>query len=136
MSVLKVRDVMTIGVPVCREAETCGEVAARLERQRVAADVIVVLDARGQACGWMARERLIRSDPTTAVGAVADEEIPTVPPDWTARAALNLMQARGLDQLLLLHHWPGEPRPAAYVSRRTLEERLGREEIQMAKGDP
>jgi Mg/Co/Ni transporter MgtE len=131
--VLKVRDVMTIGVPVCREAETCGEVAARLERQREPAEVIVVLDGYGRACGWMARERLIRSDPTTAVGEVADEEIPTVPPDWPAEAALRHMQARGLDHLLLLHHWPGEPRPAAYVWRRTLEERL-RDEAQTAKG--
>lgn len=54
---LLVRDAMTIGVPVCHEAERCGDVEARLARQSVQVEVVGVLDEDGSACGWVSRAR-------------------------------------------------------------------------------
>lgn len=117
-----VRDVMTIGVPVCRDAETCGAVAARLS-----AEVVVALDEDGMACGWLTRKQLTDADPSLAIGAVMDEDIPTVPPDIPAQAAAQLMRDRGVEHLFLMHDWPGEPRPSAVISLKAVAARLAKE---------
>ena len=119
---LLVRDVMTIGVPVCRGVESCGVVAGRLESQR--AEAVVALDENGMACGWATREQLARQPAARPVAEVLDEDIPAVPPDIPALAALQLMEDRGVTVLFLMHGWPGEPRPAAYLSRRAIEQKL------------
>jgi hypothetical protein len=123
MSVL-VRDVMTIGVPVCRDTEGCGVVAGRLGRLAGAADVVVALDSDGMACGWTTRARLLAEPPERPVAEVLDEDIPQVPPDIPAAAARQLMVDRGLEALFLMHAWPGEPRPSAVITRAALEARL------------
>ncbi len=120
---LLVRDVMTIGVPICREGETCGAVAARLKE-----DVVVVLDEDGMACGWLTRERLGEQEAATPVGEVMDEDIPTVPPDIPVEAAAQLMNDRGVQHLFLMHDWPGEPRPSAVISLCAIE-RVSHESI-------
>ncbi len=122
MTPLLVRDVMTIGVPVCRDTETCGVVAARLAGG--GPSVVVVLDEDGMACGWLTRERLATEAATRPVGDVMDEDIPTVLPDIPAAAAAQLMQDRGVEYLFLMHDWPGEPRPSAVISRQAIETRL------------
>ena len=124
MPPLLVRDVMTIGVPVCRDSETCGEVAARLLRQKSEAEVVGVLDADGCACGWATRERLAAEDAAHPIGEVMEEEIPEVPPDIPAEAAAQLMRDQGVPYLFLMHNWPGAPRPSAVVSLTTIEESL------------
>ncbi len=130
MKPLLVRDVMTIGVPVCRDTETCGVVAARLKqtlgvsKTPGVSDVVVVLDEDGMACGWVTRERLATEAATRPVGDVMDEDIPTVLPDIPAAAAAQLMQDRGVEYLFLMHDWPGEPRPSAVISRQAIETRL------------
>ena len=116
---LLVRDVMTIGVPVCHDTETCGVVLAQLT-----GDVVVALDEDGMACGWLTREQLTKAGGGQAVGEVMDEDIPTVPPDIPAEAAAQMMQDRGVNHLFLMHDWPGEPRPAAVISLETIERRL------------
>ena len=121
-----VRDVMTIGVPVCRDTETCGAVRARLQAQ--AATATVALDEDGMACGWLTLARLAQAPPSQAVGEVMDEEIPTAPPDIPAAAAAQIMRDRGVDHLFLMHDWPGEPRPSAVVSLQAIEDRLKREQ--------
>ena len=124
-----VRDVMTIGVPVCRDTETCGVVAARLEqtpgvsKTPGVSDVVVVLDEDGMACGWLTRERLVENA-IHFVSEVMDEDIPTVAPDLPAEVAAQLMRDRGVEYLFLMHDWPGEPRPSAVISRRAIEARL------------
>ena len=118
-----VRDVMTIGVPVCRDTETCGVVAARLEQTPGIADVVVVLDEDGMACGWLTRERLVENA-IHFVSEVMDEDIPTVAPDLPAEVAAQLMRDRGVEYLFLMHDWPGEPRPSAVISRQAIEARL------------
>jgi CBS domain-containing protein len=118
-----VRDVMTIGVPVCRETETCAAVAARLS-----AEVVVALDEDGLACGWLTRERLL-AHPPSPVGEVMDEDIPTVPPDIPIEAAAQLMRNRGVAFLFLMHDWPGEPRPSAVISLTAIETRLAEEQL-------
>ncbi len=125
MTILLVRDVMTIGVPVCREAETCGEVLARLARNGTTAEVVVALDEDGMSCGWLTRERLAAEDPAKPIGEVMDEDIPETPPDIPAEAAAQIMRDRNVEYLFLMHTWPGEPRPSAFVSRRMIEQKLG-----------
>ncbi len=120
---LLVRDVMTIGVPICHEGETCGAVAARLKEE-----VAVVLDEDGMACGWLTRERLEEQEAAIPVGEVMDEDIPTVPPDIPAETAAQLMSDRGVEYLFLMHDWPGEPRPSAVISLRAIE-RVSHESI-------
>jgi len=119
---LLVRDIMTIGVPVCRDDETCGAVRARLAPQPV--PVVVALDEDGIACGWQTLDRLVQAAADERVGAVMEEVIPTVPPDIPAAAAALLMRDRGVDYLFLMHDWPGELRPSAVISRQAIERRL------------
>lgn len=117
---LLVRDVMTIGVPVCRETETCAEVAARL----AAAQVVVALDDMGRPSGWATRDQLAQPPTTRTVAEVMTEDIPTVPPDIPAEAAALMMRDRGVGYLFLIHSWPGEPRPSAYISLEKIEQQL------------
>ncbi len=128
MKPLLVRDVMTIGVPVCRDSETCGAVAARMGRETSpiagTGQVCVALDEDGMACGWATRAALQTAAPLSLVGAIMDEDIPTVPPDIPAEAAAQLMRDRGVDYLFLMHDWPGEPRPSAVISLAAIERRL------------
>ena len=118
---LLVREVMTIGVPVCREAEPCGTVRARLQAGRV--PVAVALDEDGMACGWVTLAQLAAAPAEQPVGAVMDEAIPTVPPDVPAETAAQIMRDRGVDYLFLMHTWPGEPRPSAVVALEAIERR-------------
>jgi len=110
---------MTIGVPVCRETETCAAVAARL-----AGEVVVVLDADGMACGWLTAAALTTAPPGQLIGEVMEEDIPTVSPTLPAEAAAQLMRERGVEFLFLMHDWPGAPRPSAVITRRAIETRL------------
>jgi CBS domain-containing protein len=119
---LLVRDIMTIGVPVCRDDETCGAVRARQAHPPV--PVVVALDEDGIACGWLTLARLHQAAADERVGAVMDEVIPTVPPDIPAAAAAQLMGDRRVDYLFLMHDWPGELRPSAVISRQAIERRL------------
>jgi len=129
---LLVRDVMTIGVPICHEGETCGAVLARLAKETCGVSetpqVCVVLDEDGMACGWLTRERLEEQEAAAPVGEVMDEDIPTVPPNIPVEAAARLMRDRGVEHLFLMHDWPGEPRPSAMISLRTIE-RVSHESI-------
>ena len=120
MSPLLVRDVMTIGVPVCRDTEPAGAVAARLASQL---PVVVVLDDDGMACGWATRQGLL-DNAFRLVGDVMDEDVPTVGPEIPAEVAAQIMRDKGVEYLFLMHDWPGEPRPSAVIARRTIEERL------------
>ena len=113
---------MTIGVPVCRDDETCGAVRARLAPPSL--PVVVALDEDGMACGWLTLARLAEAAPAEQIGAVMDEDIPTVPPDIPAAAAAQLMRDQGVDYLFLMHSWPGEPRPSAVISRQAIEQQL------------
>jgi len=108
---------MTIGVPVCRDSESCAAVAARLT---AAMPVVVALDEDGMACGWLTRRTLLENQFQLA-GDVMDEEIPTVGPEVPLAAAAHIMRERGTDFLFLMHDWPGEPRPSAVLSRAAIE---------------
>ena len=129
MTPLLVRDVMTIGVPVCRDTETCGAVSVRLAHQPGLAEApaIVVLDEDGMACGWTTSAALRASPVDVPIGTLMDEDIPTVPPDIPAAVAAQMMRDRGVKHLFLMHDWPGEPRPSAVVSLEVVEKRLAAE---------
>lgn len=120
---LLVRDVMTIGVPVCQDTETGGVVAARLAAQRPPAQVVVALDEAGLAYGWATAADLA-AHPAQPVSAILDEAIPQVPPDIPAAAAAQLMRDRGVTHAFLMHAWPGEPRPAAVIALSEIAARL------------
>jgi hypothetical protein len=55
---------------------------------------------------------------------VLDDRIPEVPPDIPAAAAAALLRDQGAEYGFLMHNWPGEPRPSAVISRRSIEARL------------
>ena len=122
MALLLVRDVMTIGVPVCRDAEPCGLVVTRLQRENQ--PVVVALDEDGMACGWLTRAQLESAPPARPCGEVMDEAIPTVTPEMPIEAAAQLMRERGVKYLFLMHDWPGEPRPAAMLSLASILEQM------------
>ena len=113
-----VREVMTIGVPVCHDAETCSAVLGRLK-----GDVVVALDDDGMACGWLTHAQLA-ANTSQLVGTVMDEGIPTISPETPIETAAILMRAQQVQYLFLMHDWPGEPRPSALISLSAIEERL------------
>lgn len=115
---------MTIGVPICHEWETCGEVLQRLSAENTQADAVVVLDGDGAACGWLSRTQLAAQGDATCVSEVMHEAIPTIPPDIPAEVAAQLMRDQGVEHFFLMHGWPGEARPAAIISLAALEQRL------------
>lgn len=116
-----VRDLMTIGVPVCRDTETCGAVAARLAAARPPAEVVVALDEDGMACGWATAAALSAAPSSQLVGEVLEEDIPQVPPNIPAAAAAQMMRDRGVAYAFLMHDWPGEPRPSAMIALKRIE---------------
>ena len=65
-----VRDVMTIGVPVCRDSERCGEVAARLDREDERGEhlleVVGLADQRAAIARALANDppRIVADEPT------------------------------------------------------------------------
>ncbi len=121
MTVVLVRDVMTIGVPTCHGDERCGVLAARLARLPNQPEVAVVLDEDGMSAGWVSRAGLETADAESPVETVMDEDIPELPPDIPAAAAAQMMRDRGLTYVFLMHSWPGEPRPSAVLALSTLE---------------
>lgn len=121
MSILLVRDVMTIGVPICAADERCDVANARLAGLPGQPEVAVVLDEDGMAAGWVSRARLDQAEPASTIGSVMDEDIPELPPDIPAQAALQMMRDRGQTHVFLMHSWPGEPRPSAVLALSTLE---------------
>ena len=121
---LLVRDVMRIGVPVCRDTDRCGAVAETLARQPGGAEAVVVLDEEGMACGWIAWQELAGQPAGQSVGGVMDEDIPTIPPDIPAEVAAQILRDRRQEYAFLMHDWPGEPRPSAMISLAAVERRL------------
>ncbi len=122
-----VRYAMTIGVPTCRDTEPCSVVQARLDKEGERGEIAVVLDENGMACGWLRRDQLGEAA-TRAVGELMDEDIPAVSPDIALEAAAQIMRDRGVDFLFLMHDWPGEPRPSAFVSRAAIAKCLSKQE--------
>ncbi|MBI5348824.1 MAG: CBS domain-containing protein [Chloroflexi bacterium] len=108
-----VRDLMTIGVPVCRNDERCGDVAARLTQQKVEAEVIVA--------------HQLDQNESKLISEIMDEEIPTVSPTLPVEAAAQKMREKGVQHLLLMHDWPGEPRPSAVISLKKITEYVMRD---------
>lgn len=118
-----VRDLMTIGVPVCRETETCMAVLARLVQQKVAAEALVALDEDGMTCGWVRRDQLSVAG-EKLISEIMDEDIPTVSPTLSVEVAAHKMRTHGVSHLFLIHDWPGEPRPSAMISLKQIEAAL------------
>ncbi len=116
-----VRDVMIIGVPICRAAESCGTVAARLAAEGERGEVVMVMDAQGRSVGWAPRTLLAGAAPDDAMSAIMLEDIPVLPPEIPVGAAAQLLSDQHAEYGFLMHAWPGEGRPSAFVSRRRLE---------------
>jgi CBS domain-containing protein len=89
-----VRDLMHIGVATCR------------------ADTLLV-----EAVRTLLREDLesMREVRTLAVADVMNPEIPEVPPDIPATAAVQIMLDRGIREIYLMHHGGGASWPAAVL---------------------
>jgi len=117
---LLVRDVMLIGVPTCRVDEACGTVAARLRLEGERGEVVVMLDHEGRSVGWATRRAVEAAGPQEPVSTVLQDTIPEVPPEVPAAVAAQLLDDQQVEYAFLMHTWPGEPRPSAFVSRHRL----------------
>jgi CBS domain-containing protein len=116
-----IRDVMKIGVPVCRRETTLDEVARIMVKEN--ADAVIVMDEFG-ACGVVSQTDLVREFPRRyerlAAEEVMTEKIAGVAPEDALAAAAHLMTEEGVHQLFVMHQHPGPSRPSAVVTMRQL----------------
>jgi CBS domain-containing protein len=121
VTVKLVRDLMHIGVTTCREDTSLLEGVRTLLREQL--EALIVLDNNGHAVGMFTRK-----DAVTAFGQSGTQtnggealtvvdvmcpEIPEIPPDIPATAAVQIMLDQGVREMYLLHHDGGIRWPAA-----------------------
>ncbi len=112
-----VRDVMRIGVPVCKRETRLPEVARILALEN--SDAVIVMDEFG-ACGVITQSDLVRAYPRNYAlldaEEVMTEKIIEVAPESSLAAAANLMNEDKVHQLFLMHTHPGPSRPSAVIT--------------------
>lgn len=129
---LLVRDVMRIGVPTCKLADTVAHVAALLIDGGHTA--VIVLDDEADTRGWInerllaiAYERAAVTGEDASVFAaqdVMDEDVPECLSDIPLAAAVSIMADLGADHLFFLHHASGRTWPASVLSLRDVVKAL------------
>lgn len=131
-SPLLVRDVMRIGVPTCKLADTVAHVAALLIDGGHTA--VIVLDEEADTRGWInehilasayARAATTSGDASTlAAQDVMDEDVPECASDLPLAAAIGIMADLGVDHLFFLHRAAGRMWPASVLSLRDVVKAL------------
>ena len=121
-----VRDLMHIGVATCRADTLLVEAVRTLLREDL--ESLIVLDENSHAVGMLSRREAVavygrsgadmREVRTLAVADVMNPEIPEVPPDIPATAAVQIMLDRGIREIYLMHHGGGASWPAAVLRYR------------------
>ena len=121
-----IRDIMKIGVPVCKRDARLPEIARIMALEN--ADAIIVMDEFG-ACGVVSQSDLVRAysrnyELLTAQD-VMTEKIIEVAPEEPITAAANLMNEEKVHQVFLMHSHPGSSRPSAVVTMRAIVREMG-----------
>jgi CBS domain-containing protein len=119
--VILVRDLMHIGVTTCRTDTPLLEAVRVLLRDNL--ESLIVLDENSNAVGMLGRREVVaayaQSEASThsceafPVADVMRPDIPEVPPDIPAIAAVQVMLDQGLREVYLMHHGGGMGWPAA-----------------------
>jgi predicted transcriptional regulator len=118
-----VRDLMHIGVMTCQADTLLVEAVRTLLRERL--ESLIVLDGHGHAVGMFSRREAgavygrsgVDMDElmSLTVADVMRSDIPEVPPDIPAPAAVQIMLDRGVREIYLMHHAGGMSWPAAVL---------------------
>jgi CBS domain-containing protein len=125
-----VRDLMTVGVKMCKPDMPIDEVAHLLLQYNL--EGLVVLDHDGHAVGVVTQDELVsayaRGDARSlTAGDIMRDDMPTLPPDIPLAAAAQLMQDMGVRIVFLMHNAAGIIYPAAMLSYRHLLRHLAAE---------
>ncbi len=139
---LLIRDVMRIGVPTCKLADTVACVAAQMIDGGHTA--VVVLDEEADTRGWINEHMLAAAYARAAVMAedaapllaqdVMDEDVPGCESDIPLAAAVGVMADLGVDHLFFLHRAGGRMWPASVLSLRDVVKALAGPEYIQAQG--
>lgn len=123
MAAKLVREVMHIGVTTCRSNTPLVEVVRILLSQGL--ESCIVLDENSHAVGMLSRREAVAAygrlggNPEDlgrlTAGDVMRPDIPQVPPDIPAMAAVQIMLDQGVREIYLLHHAGGLSWPAAVL---------------------
>ena len=129
---LLVRDVMRIGVPICKLEDTVAQVAALMIDGGHTA--VIVLDEEADTRGWINEHILAAAykqadashedAATIAIQDVMDEDVPECASDAPLAAAVGIMAGLGVDHLFFLHRAAGRMWPASVVSLRDVVKAL------------
>jgi len=124
---LLVRDVMRIGVPVCKLDDSVVQLAQQMIDQGWTA--VVVMDEDADARGWI-NERMLAvaytsgGDPALTAADIMDEDVPEAPADIPVTAVVQLMADYGVDHLFFMHHAGGRTWPASVINLRDVVKAL------------
>lgn len=119
---LLARDVMRIGVPMCKLDDDVIQLARRMVEQGWAA--VVVMGDDGDARGWINEGMLAQAYAAGEHAAdwvaadVMDEDIPEAPADIPLAATVRLMADLAVDHLFFMHHAGGQRWPASMLNLR------------------
>jgi CBS domain-containing protein len=118
-----VRDLMHIGVPTCPIRTPLVEAARTLLAKEL--EALIVLDERGHGIGLLSRREIVEAYSQSGITAsglesltVADvmrADIPNVPADIPASAAVQLMLDQNVREIYIMHHEGGIHYPAAVL---------------------
>jgi len=119
----KVRDLMSVGVPTCPMGTLVTDIAHQMVEKDL--EVVVILDAEGDARGYVSQEELVGafSSPDVRSLKVEDimhEEIPQVPTEIPISAAALIMQDLGVRAVFFMHHAGGISYPAGILTYKHL----------------
>ncbi len=118
-----VRDLMTVGVPTCKQETPILEIARFLLEHNV--EEMVVLGESGEGLGVVGYEELVRAYTREDARSLTAEEVmregvPELPPDIPLAAAAQVMMDQGIRVAYMTHNAGGIVYPASMISYRHL----------------
>lgn len=119
MTILLVRDLMTVGVPTCKPITPLVEIARFLIQNNV--EEMVVLGSEGEGLGVVGYEELVAAYPHADVRdltaqQVMREGIPELPADIPLKVAAQMMRDKRIRVAYMNHNSAGIIYPAATIS--------------------
>ncbi len=114
-----VRDLMTVGVPICKWDSPIVDIARFLLEKNV--EAMCVLDAEGHGIGVVGADELVwayarEGYETLTAEDIMNEGVPELPPDMSLAVAAQMMKDRDIRVAYMMHNAGGIIYPAAYIS--------------------